>query len=236
MRVGAALRYCSNGFLFARWLTGSYSTWTVIHTFAAPPNSISCLWRSRPLSSLAPESAWSRSGTALGSGRYFICRKLLIGAPMGWSDCQYRFGICRGCSVRIPIISIDSKGCGAGRFVSNGCGAGWCNAVWCGAGGWEKKCCAFDAMSWSSKWIICLASRCSYVGQRALYTGIRAWSSSSFFSRAWIASIRLISKVIIVSERRSSAAADYAMFCGMSVRRCTRRWSINWILLSIKII
>ena len=43
MRVGAALRYCSKSCLFARGLTGSNSTLTVIHTFPAPPKSISCL-------------------------------------------------------------------------------------------------------------------------------------------------------------------------------------------------
>ena len=47
MRVGAAFKYCSNDTLFARGLIGSYSTWIVIHTLAAPLNSMSYLWRSR---------------------------------------------------------------------------------------------------------------------------------------------------------------------------------------------
>ena len=104
MQVGAALRYCSNGCLFAMGFTGSYSTWIVIHTLAAPPNSMICLWRSRPQSSQSQQSAWSSSGTALGRGKYCIWRKELTGAPTGWPNCQYtwRIGSCRWRSVRIP--------------------------------------------------------------------------------------------------------------------------------------
>ena len=83
MRVGAALRYCSKHCLFAIGLTGSYSTWIVINTLAAPPNSISCLWMSRPQSSLVPESAWSRSNAALNRWRYLICRKFITRTPIG---------------------------------------------------------------------------------------------------------------------------------------------------------
>ena len=70
MRVGAALRYCSHGCLFARGLTNSYLTWTVIHTLAAPPNSISWLWRSwaqSPCLQKAPDRGqalhWEEAGT-----------------------------------------------------------------------------------------------------------------------------------------------------------------------------
>ena len=87
IRVGEALRYCSKGCLFSRGLTGSYFTWTVIHNLAAPPNPISCLWRSNPQSTRAPKSAWSRSGTALKRGKYLIWQKLLTETPMRWLSC-----------------------------------------------------------------------------------------------------------------------------------------------------
>ena len=46
---------------------------------------------------------------------------------------------------------------------------------------------------------------------------------ANLFSREWIVSMRLISKVIIVSTRRFSAAADFALHCVMSERRWARR-------------
>ena len=46
---------------------------------------------------------------------------------------------------------------------------------------------------------------------------------AKFFLRARIASMGLISKVIIVSARSFSAAADCALHCGMSEQNWTRR-------------
>ena len=107
LRVGAALKYCSKGCLYATGITGSYSTCTVIHTMAAPPYSMSYLWRFPPQSSLAPKRAWSRSSTTLGRRRYLIWRNVLTVAPTCWPDCQYRSGICRGRSLKISAISLN---------------------------------------------------------------------------------------------------------------------------------
>ena len=120
--------------------------------------------------------------------------------------------------MRIPAISFNCIFCGVGGCGSDGCGANRCGVDEC-----VGNCFVFAALIWRSRLIICFASTCSYVGCRALYTRIRARSSPSLFLKAWIASIRLISKVIIVSARRFSAAADWALHCGMSVRRCARR-------------
>ena len=103
------------------------------------------------------------------------------------------------------------------------CGSGECNANGCGAGESVGNCFVFAAISWRSRLIICLASACSYVGCRALYTGIRARSAPSRFSRAWIVSMRFISKAIISLARRFSAAADWALHCGISEQRYARR-------------
>ena len=156
MRVGATLIYCSKGCLFAKGLTDSYSTWTVIHTLVAPPKSISCLWRLYAQSSLAPESEWSRSITALGSCLYLFCRKFLTGAPIGWLGSQYRFRICWERSVRISVILFNWRG-----FVSGGCCSGECGGNESGAGGCVRNCVVFAAMSWKPRLIICLASTCS---------------------------------------------------------------------------
>ena len=157
MRVGSALRYCLNGCLLAMGFTGSYSTSTVIYTLAAPPNLINGLWSFWAQSTLAQESAWSRSGTALKRGRYLIWQKWLTGAPMGWPGSQYRFGIRHVRLVRISAISFNSKSCGVGRFVSRGCGSIRCNAVECNAGGGVGYCFDFAAISWISRLIICKA-------------------------------------------------------------------------------
>ena len=137
---------------------------------------------------------------------------------MGWPGCQYRFGNCRGRSVSIPAISINWTCCGKNGRCSGECGGGKS-----GAGGCVGNCFVFAAISCRSRLIICLASTCSYLGQQALYTGIRARSSPSHFSKTWIVLIRLIFKAISSLARRFSAAADWALHCGMSERRCARR-------------
>ena len=147
---------------------------------------------------------------------------------MGWPGCQYRFKIFRGRSVRIQAISFNwtdygTGGCCSGECCGGESVAGRLGANRCGAGGFVGNCFVFAAMSWKSRLIICLASTCSCVGQRALYTGIRARSSPCLFSRTRIASLRFISKVIIVSARRFSAAVDRALHIGMSERRCAMR-------------
>ena len=125
--------------------------------------------------------------------------------------------------MRIPVISLDCISCGSDRFVAGGCAACGCDAGGCAASGLDKNFFVFAAINWRSRLIICLARTCSYVGQRALHTGMRARSSPSLLSSAWIASMRYISKVIIVSARRFSSASDCALHCGRSARRCARR-------------
>ena len=78
--------------------------------------------------------------------------------------------------MRIPAISFNCIGCGLGE-----CGAIGCGANGFGAGECVGNCFVFAAISWRSRLIIILASTCLYVGNRALYTGIRARSSPSHF-------------------------------------------------------
>ena len=205
--------------LFARRFTGSYSTWSVIHTLAAPPYSMSCWWRSRPQSSLAPERAWSRSSTALGWDRYLIWRKVLCGAPMGWPCCQCRLKLFWWSPVKFSFISFDWIGCIEFCCCTCDCCAGGSNADGCGA-----DCLYFKAINWSSKLIIWSVRSFSFAGQRALYTGISFLKSKRFFSRALMASMRLSSNLIIISARRFSAAVTLPLNLGIRARSCESRW------------
>ena len=186
---------------------------------------MSCLWRSFVQFSLAPERAWSKSGTAFGRGRYLIWRIDLTGAPTGWPCCQYRLGIFWGCPVKFLGISFDWIGwsdCGMG-----GCGTDICGAAVGGELGWDDGWLDFAAIIWRSILMIWSASKCSYAGHWALYTGISSLSLSSFFSKTWIASMRLISHRIISFAILFSASVEWSLNLGMRARSCESHWSSN---------
>ena len=131
----------------------------------------------------------------------------------GWPGCQYRFGIWGGRSVIISAISFNWTGCGTGGCCMGECGGGksgegWLSANRCGSGKCVWNYFAFAEMSERSRLIICLASTCSYVGKQALYTGIRARRSPSFFVERgspryvwrprWLSYLRGVSRRLLI--------------------------------------
>ena len=165
------------------------------------------------------------SGTALVKGRYLIWRKFLTKAPIRWPCCQQRFGFCRKSSVYIPALSPDCISCGARICDAGRCGAGNCGKFWLKS----------VAICWRSRLMIWSASTCSYDLLRTLYSGMSTICSACYFSRAWIASIRLSSKVIISLAKRVSAADKWILNCRIRDRSCASRWSIKLISISIEI-
>ena len=57
------------------------------------------------------------------------------------------------------------------------------------------------------------------------------WFSLSYFLRMWIAFMRLMSNVIIVTTKSGFSAADCSLHCGINLLTFELHLSINWILL-----
>ena len=74
IRVNATLKYCLNGYLFVRRFTGSFFTFIVIHTFAAPPSSRSYWWRSRLQSKMAQTKFDRGRAQRLKKGNYLSAK------------------------------------------------------------------------------------------------------------------------------------------------------------------